>query len=248
MNIVIPMAGAGSRFVAAGYNKPKPFIDVDGKTMIELVLQNLATPKAHYILIIQPEHISQECDAVERIKREYNCHIVTVGKLTEGAACTVLLASAFINNDEELLLANSDQIVDIDIKDFVDDARQRDLDGSILTFTASHPKWSYVKVDENGLMTELKEKQVISANATVGLYYYKRGSDFVNAAVAMIAHNDRVNNEFYVAPVYNYAVKDGKQVGIYPIGDGQMHGLGTPEDLHEYRRFLGGSPCTVSSR
>lgn len=238
INIVIPMAGAGSRFVQAGYLKPKPFIDVCGVVMIERVLNNLKMNNARYILIARNEHLVSEKASFECLRKKYNCEILTVDKLTEGAACTILLSCWLINNDEPLLLANSDQIVEMNIADFINDSIERKLDGSILTFSANHPKWSYAKIDGNGHLVELREKEVISEHATVGLYYYQRGKDFVNSAIQMIANNDRVNNEFYTAPAYNYSIKNSLTIGIYNIEEAQMYGLGTPEDLDIYVKHL----------
>lgn len=234
MNIVIPMAGLGSRFSKAGYTLPKPFIDVGGKPMIERVLDNLEYPGARFILIVREEHVREHGSFIEQLRRNYNCEVLTVNQVTEGAACTILLSTWLINNDTPLLLANSDQIVDIKMADYIQDSDKRKMDGSILTFFAEDTKWSYVKINEKGLMTNLREKEVISKYATVGIYYFRRGHDFVNSAVEMIANNDRVKNEFYTAPVYNYSVKHGLKIGIYNIEPFQMHGLGTPEDLTNY--------------
>ncbi len=236
INIVIPMAGEGSRFAKAGYEKPKPFIDVDGKPMIVRVLENLTYPDARYILIARKEHMDREKELVKQIENEFNAIFIPIDKLTEGTACTVLYARKYINNDEPLLIANSDQIVDMNIVDFIDDCSQRKLDGSILTFIDEHrdPKWSFAKIDENNLVTEVKEKVVISKYATVGIYLYAKGKDFVDATIDMIIENERVNGEFYTCPTYNYAIKENAKIGIYNIDFIQMHGIGTPEDLNEY--------------
>ncbi|MCT7592486.1 glycosyltransferase family 2 protein [Aliarcobacter butzleri] len=240
MNIVIPMAGQGSRFAKAGYEKPKPFIDVDGKPMIVRVLENLAYPDARYILIARREHMDKEKELVTQIEKEFNAIFIPIDKLTEGTACTVLYARKYINNEEALLIANSDQIVDMNIADFIDDCKNRNLDGSILTFIDKHqdPKWSFAKLDENNLVTEVKEKVVISEFATVGIYLYSKGKEFVDASVDMIIENDRVNNEFYTCPTYNYAIKEGSKIGIYNIEFEQMHGIGTPEDLNIYLKEI----------
>ncbi|MCQ2789921.1 MAG: glycosyltransferase family 2 protein [bacterium] len=234
MNVVIPMAGVGSRFQKAGYQKPKPFIDVLGKPMICQVLSNLSGLDAKFILIARKEHCLQEQEIVNWIKENYNVEFVLIDKLTEGAACTVLHAHRLINNDAPLLLVNSDQIVDIDMADYIKDADDRALDGSVLCFEDDDKKWSFAKTDENGLITIIREKEVISNNATVGIYYFKKGSDFVENAIDMIVRNERVNNEFYVAPVYNYSIEKGNRHGIYMIEKTQMHGIGTPEDLDKY--------------
>lgn len=239
INIVIPMAGQGSRFAEAGYEKPKPFINVDGKPMIVRVLENLPYPDTRYILIARKEHMDKEKELVTQIEKEFNAIFIPIEKLTEGTACTVLYARKYINNDEPLLIANSDQIVDMDIADFIDDCKDRKLDGSILTFIDHHQdsKWSFAKLDENNLVTEVKEKVVISEYATVGIYLYSKGQDFIDAAIDMIIKNDRVNNEFYTCPTYNYAIKEGKKIGIYNIDFKQMHGIGTPEDLKNYLEY-----------
>jgi len=241
INIVIPMAGQGSRFVKAGYEKPKPFIDVDGKPMIVRVLENLAYPNARYILIARKEHMEKKVELVNQIEKDFNAIFIPIDKLTEGTACTVLYARKYINNDEPLLIANSDQIVDMDIADFIDDCKNRNLNGSILTFIDHYkdPKWSFAKLDESNLVTEVKEKVVISECATVGIYLYSKGKDFIDASVDMIIENDRVNNEFYTCPTYNYAIKEGSKIGIYNIEFEQMHGIGTPDDLNIYLKVIG---------
>jgi UDP-N-acetylglucosamine diphosphorylase / glucose-1-phosphate thymidylyltransferase / UDP-N-acetylgalactosamine diphosphorylase / glucosamine-1-phosphate N-acetyltransferase / galactosamine-1-phosphate N-acetyltransferase len=237
LNIVIPMAGMGSRFASAGYTKPKPFIDVNGKPMIVRLIENLAYPGANFILIARQEHIDQEAELIKFIKDNYGAKFISIDKLTEGTACTVLFAHDFINNDNPLLIANSDQLVDVDISTFIDDANTRKLEGSILCFEDPelNPKWSFAKINSNSLVVEVKEKEAISKYATVGIYYFRKGSFFVNSAIDMIVRNDRVNNEFYTCPVYNYLLKDSnKKVGIYVIKREAMHGLGTPEDLETY--------------
>lgn len=236
INVVIPMAGLGSRFAKAGYEKPKPFINVGGKPMIARVLENLSYPDARYILIARKEHIEKEAVLVKQIEKEYNAIFIPIDKLTEGTACTVLYARKYINNEDPLLIANSDQIVDIEIADFINDCKNRNLDGSILTFIdhLKDTKWSFAKLDNDNLVIEVKEKEVISEFATVGIYLYSKGRNFVDASIDMIIDNDRVNNEFYSCPTYNYAIQNGFKIGIYNIEFGQMHGIGTPEDLNLY--------------
>ena len=240
INIVIPMAGLGSRFASVGYEKSKPFIDVDGKPMVVRVLDNLNYPDAKYILIARKEHLEKEKLLVEQIEKEYNATFIGIDKLTEGTACTVLYARKYINNDLPLLIANSDQIVDVSIPDFINDCFNRHLDGSILTFIdlELNPKWSFAKLNSNDLVVEVKEKEAISKFATVGIYLYNKGSDFVDSAIDMIIENDRVNNEFYSCPVYNYLIKNQAKVGIYNIESSAMHGIGTPEDLDQYLKLL----------
>jgi len=230
------MAGLGSRFSKAGFEKPKPFIDVEGKPMIARVMENLHYPEAKYFLIARKEHIEQEKNLVQEIEQKYNAKFIGIDKLTEGTACTVLYSRKYIDNELPLLIANSDQIVDISVKEYIDDCLQKGTDGSILTFTDPelNPKWSFAKINEQGFVTEVQEKKAISEYATVGIYFFSKGKDFVDGAIDMIIENDRVNNEFYTCPVYNYIIKEEKKIIIYNIASEQMHGLGTPEDLAHY--------------
>jgi len=236
LNVVIPMAGLGSRFVNAGYKNPKPFIVFNGKPMICHVMENLPLKGARYLLIAQQEHLKQEAEIVAKIEADYPAKFIPINGLTEGAACTVLHAVEEINNDLPLLTANSDQLVDVDLQLMVDDAQRRNLSGSILTFSepGRDPKWSYVRLDQNDLVVETAEKVPLSDYATVGIYYFASGQDFVNAATRMLVEQNRSNKEYYVCPVYNYLIRSGKRVGYYNIDQSVMHGLGTPEDLEAY--------------
>lgn len=231
LNVLIPMAGAGSRFEQAGYTFPKPLIDVRNKPMIQVVIENLNID-ANYIYIVQKKHREKyNLDALLNLITP-GCNIVEVEGLTEGAACTALTAKEFINNDNPLFFANSDQFVEWDSNEFMYKMQETNADGGIVTFKATHPKWSFAKIDENGLVTEVAEKNPISDNATVGYYFWKHGSDFVKYAEQMIEKNIRVNNEFYVCPVFNQAIEDAKKIRTFNVEG--MWGLGTPEDLHYY--------------
>lgn len=234
INIVIPMAGEGKRFRDAGYTVPKPFIDIKGKTMLEWSLESLYTKDARFILIVRSPQLVGYESIVERIQGKYSCITVPVDKLTEGMASSVLLAADYINTKDPLLIGACDQTVDLPMEAFIGDAKKRNLAGSLMTFYSTHPKWSYAKIDEQGFVLETKEKSAISTHANVGLYYFAQGQDFVRSAMRMIEKNDRTNNEFYVAPVYNHLISEGAKVGIYEIKESQMHGLGTPEDVQAF--------------
>jgi HAD superfamily hydrolase (TIGR01509 family) len=231
LNILIPMAGAGSRFEQAGYTFPKPLIEVNSKPMIQVVVENLNID-ANYIYVVQKSHREKyNLDTMLNLITP-GCKIVEVDGLTEGAACTALLAKDYINSDSPLFFANSDQFVEWDSNEFMYKMQESNCDGGIVTFKATHPKWSFAKIDDNGLVTEVAEKNPISDNATVGYYYWKHGSDFVKYAEQMIERNIRVNNEFYVCPVFNQAIEDCKKIRIFESA--KMWGLGTPEDLNFY--------------
>lgn len=234
INIVIPMAGLGSRFKNAGFSTPKPFIDVNGIPMIQAVLENLYYPNAEYILIARKEHVAEYKECFKTLQKVFNITIVEINNTTDGAACTVLTARKFINNEIPLMIANSDQIIDFNISDFIEHSIKEDLSGLILTFHDNDPKWSYAKIDADGAVICVKEKEPISNYATSGIYLFGQGQYFVDSAIDMIAQADKVNNEYYVAPVYNYLIKEGKKIGVYNIDKNNMHGIGTPEDLTVY--------------
>lgn len=234
LQIVIPMAGLGSRFVKQGYLLPKPLIPVHGVPMIKVVIDNLRPKVPHrFIFVCQKEHII-EYGLIEKLGLwAPNSIIVKLDNITSGAACTVLEAKKYINNDNPLMIANSDQYINISIDKYLTNLI---YDGLIMTMTANDPKWSYVGVDKNKKILKVVEKEVISNEATVGIYNFKKGKDFVWAAEAMIKNDLRVNNEFYVAPVYNQLINDNKIIEFYNIGKelNGMYGLGTPEDLNAF--------------
>ena len=233
MNVLIPMAGAGSRFAKVGYTFPKPLIDVKGKPMIQVVAEMLNV-EANFIYIVQKSHREQyNLDTLLNLITP-NCKIVEVDGMTEGAACTTLLAKELINNDSPLILSNSDQFIEWDSTEFMYKMNEKDYDGGIICFPATHPKWSFAKTDENNIISEVAEKNPISDQATAGIYYWKKGSDYVKYAEQMIEKDIRVNNEFYVCPVYNEAIQDNKIIYNHKIPAENMWGLGTPEDLKYY--------------
>jgi HAD superfamily hydrolase (TIGR01509 family) len=232
--VVIPMAGEGSRFSKAGYSFPKPLIDVNGKPMIQVVIDNLNLDpeKSKFVFICRKEHMDKY--NLSYLLKAYapNCEIVVTDGLTEGAACSILLAKEHINNEDHLVLANSDQFMEWDANVFMYSMIADDIDGGIATFTSSHPKWSYAKLGEDGFVCEVAEKKPISTNATTGIYYWKHGSDFVKYAEQMIEKDIRVRGEFYTAPVFNEAIESGKKIKIFPIQ--KMWGIGVPEDLNYF--------------
>ena len=231
LRILIPMAGKGSRFSEKGYVFPKPLVEINKKPMIQVVIENLNI-ECEYIFLVQKEHIQKyNIDKMLQLIQP-NSKIVELDGITEGAASTTLLAKNFINDDNPLLIANSDQYIEWDSNEVMYRFINKDVDGGILIFESTHPKWSYAKTDENGYVVEVAEKNPISNNATVGIYYWKKGSDYVKYAESMIKKNIRVNNEFYVCPVYNQAIEDNKKIIVEKVES--MWGIGTPEDLEVF--------------
>ena len=231
LNILIPMAGLGSRFAQKGYTFPKPLIDVNGRPMIQVVTDNLNID-ANYIFVVQQEHLEKYnlTHLLNLIKP--NCKVVVIDKLTEGAACTTLLAKELIDNDNPLIIANSDQYIEWNSNETMYSFSNNDIDGGMLVFKAVHPKWSFAKLDSTGFIEQVAEKDPISDIASVGIYYWSKGSDYVKYAEQMIEKDIRVNNEFYVCPVINEAIADGKKFKVSYVKE--MWGIGTPEDLETF--------------
>ena len=243
LNIVIPMAGRGSRFAQAGYVNPKPLIDVHGHPMIEWVVENVRPACEHrFVFICQREHLERFALADTLKAIAPGCGIICIDHVTEGAACTVLLAEAEIGGPDPMMIANSDQFVDAPVDDYL--AAMGDGDGLIMTMPSTDPNCSYVRTDETGRVTMVREKEVISPEATVGIYNFRHGADFVAAAREMIRKNIRTNGEFYVAPVYNEMITDRKRIVTHNVGP-RVYSLGTPADLNDFltrevsRRALG---------
>lgn len=241
LNVLIPMAGLGSRFSTAGFTFPKPLIEINKKPMIELVVENLAID-AHYIFIVQKD-VSRKFNLRSLLPLiAGNAELIEIEGTTEGAAVTALKAKELIDNANPLLIANSDQVVDWDSSRVMYSFERPEVDAGILTFEATHPKWSFVKRGENGLVQEVAEKKPISNEATCGIYYWKRGADFVASAEEMIQKDIRTNGEYYIAPAFNEFILKGGKVLAERVQN--MWGLGTPEDLEsflsddEHKRFV----------
>ena len=232
-NIVVPMAGRGSRFTEQGYTDSKPFIDVNGKPMIQRVIENLGIEfDKNYMFVLvclQEDFDKYDFHQFKDIIGHDSYDVIILDDVTEGAAQTILQAKDLINDDTPLLTLNTDQMIDYNIdmwKSF------EKFDGGIPCFWGDSEDWSYARCGQDGYVEEVAEKKVISNDATAGYYYWKKGSDFVKYAEQMIEDNSRTNGEFYVAPVYNWAIKDGKKIAIYMVDE--IYELGTPEYLENY--------------
>jgi NDP-sugar pyrophosphorylase family protein len=232
INIVIPMAGNGQRFIDAGYTTPKFLINILGKTMIEHATKSLGID-GNYIYIVQKEDYDRYNLEHELNSITPNCKIITIENKTDGAARTTLFAEHLINNDQPLIIFNSDQIIKWNVEHFKNFLKNS-LDGAIVTFKATGTQWSYVKMNELGLINEVAEKKQISNDATAGIYYWSKGLDYVYYVKQMINKQIKVNNEFYVAPVYNEAIMDNKK--ILSFSSNEIWNVGTPDDLEFYIR------------
>lgn len=237
LNIVMPMAGRGKRFADAGYGTPKPLLPLHGRPMTEVVIDNLRPARPHrFVFLILREHAA--AFGFDRHLKNWapGSEVVYVESVTQGAACTVLLARHLIDTADPLMIANCDQWVDADVNEYLDTLDREAADGLIMTMWADDPKWSFVRFGPSGGVTEVVEKQVVSNEATVGVYNFRRGRDFVRAADAMIAQDLRVNGEFYVAPAYNPLIAEGQKVVVHNVGreDAGMYGLGIPADFERF--------------
>lgn len=235
LTIVIPMAGAGSRFSKEGYTLPKPFIDVNGRMMIERVLDGLSIVNARYILVIQQKFLDQNAEYLSIISSKYPVTYVTVNQLTQGACCSALAAYKQISLDHPVLFADSDNIFNNQVvKKFIEYIKVHKFDGALLTFKSSEPCFSYAEINKNGLVIRTKEKDVISAHAIAGVYFFSKGEYFIDNAIEMIIYGDKEKNEFYMSNVYNYAIRKGLKIGIFDINQDDWHCVGTPIKLKEY--------------
>lgn len=237
MNIVIPMAGPDTAFQKAGYTFPKSLIEVRGRPVIQHVYEALRGLRgARFIFVVRREeaarhHLRQVLQLLVP-----DCAVIVADNYTAGAPCSVLLAVDRIDNDEELIVTNGDQIVRADWDAVMADFRSRKLDGGTLVFESVHPRWSYVRVNEEELVVEAAEKRPISRHATAGFYYFRKGSDFVRGAMAMIRKDANVGGSFYVCPVFNELLLDQKRVGIFQIPAAAYISLATPQGVEAYAK------------
>jgi len=228
MKIIIPMAGNGSRFAEQGYTDPKPFIDVNGKPMIQRVVESINLPQHEYIFVCKKEHMEKY--DMRAIFPDLKFDIVELPYTLKGAALSVYLAERIIKQDEDVLIVNSDQLFTYN-SDSVESAREAGVDGAIWCFYGTGSKWSYARLDTEGYVVEVAEKKQISQFATGGMYYWKSFHNFMKCVDRMIVKEDMTNGEYYVAPVYNH-MSLGQKVTIKLLGD--IDQLGTPEELKAY--------------
>ena len=246
LTIVVPLGGRGRTFEERGYTFPKPLVEIQGRPMVECVVESLTPNLEHrFVFVCRSEHLHRYALGEVLQLVAPGARVVKMRGETAGALCTVRLASEWIEPEGELIVANGDQLIDFSLDDFVRRARERRRDGSLITFTSTHPKWSYAQADEQGLVRMVAEKRPISRHATVGIYYFRRGADFTAAATRMLLKGARTGGEFFLSPVYNEMILEGLAVDIFSIGNSQVTSLATPEDVEKYQACLrsGGADC-----
>ena len=231
INIIIPMAGKGQRFINAGYTLPKTLLKLGDTLIIKHIIETMRSPGVQFIFIVRQDH----CDEYELDKKlleiEPNAKILKIDQMTEGAICTVLLAKEHFDDDTPVIIKDCDQIINWNLESFMEFVTRNKADGAVVTIHTDKPNYSFSRVDSKGRVLETAEKSVISNYGHTGIYYFANGKDLIKYSQGMIAKNIRVNNEFYTAPVYNQYIQDGKLILIYPVAE--MFQLGTPEELDE---------------
>ncbi len=235
LNIVIPAGGEGKRFKEGGYNNLKPFITINGKTMIEHVIDGFVSKKYNVkiYIIMQEIHMHEYNALIKNIcDKHSNVTFLPLVSKTEGTVCTILNWCQIFNNDDMVLSANCDQLADITLDEYID--QSVDFDGSLLVFGGEKsPNWSYVKI-ENDLIIEVVDKNPITDVALIGWYFWKKGSDMINSFIWLLMNNIRTKNEFMQNIPYNFIISQNKKVKPIFIDRSKVHGLGTPMELTKY--------------
>ncbi|MBI3878951.1 MAG: glycosyltransferase family 2 protein [Verrucomicrobia bacterium] len=249
LHVLVPMAGKAARFQERGYTFPKPLLEIGSRSMIEVVLENLAPPApARFTFVCRKEQVTQFFLGDMLRLLAPGCRVLALENETAGALCSVLLAMDEVGPDDEVLVANGDQFINGGLASFYTACRQPDIDGCILTFTAAHPRWSFAKTDERGNVIAVAEKRPISKQATAGLYYFRRARDFMEASERMILKGLTTSGQFYVCPVYNELILAGKRIVTHHLPEGAMHSLGTPEDYSGFiERWNDGGAASLAA-
>ncbi|MBU1261333.1 MAG: glycosyltransferase family 2 protein [Planctomycetes bacterium] len=237
INILFPMVGKSQFFNTEEYIFPKPLIEINGEPMIEIAIENYKKIKLskNFIFIVSSEHCSKyHLDDILYLLTDRKCIVIKLANETAGAACSALMAVDYINNKEELIIANSDQIIDDEIETIINSFRLKKVDAGVVCFDSVHPRWSFVRLDKNNKIIEAAEKKPLSKNAIAGFYYFKEGKLFVEAAMKSILKARHVNGIYYVAPVLNELVLENKNLEIYKIMNDKYHTFYSPQKISEY--------------
>lgn len=237
VNVIIPMAGNGSRFLNSGFDTPKPLIQVKGKTLIEHSIDTLGIGD-NFIFITKlfSNHIYNEELTQIFLKSTKNFTEVRVEEKQFGAAHSALFAAQHVSMDDELIITNCDQYLEWNSDDFISTVRKQDVDGAIVLYKSTNPKNSFAIIS-NDLITAVAEKQPISDNALIGVHYWKKAKDFFDSANELfLDFKNQGYPECYVSVTYNYMIKNNKKIIPY-FTDG-YHSLGTPEDLKTFSDIM----------
>lgn len=243
MNILFLLAGDSKSFEEQGYHYPKYLLEIDGKPLVQHVIEHVSVSRpARHIYLVRKEEVERfHFESVLKLLVP-DSEVVVAEGLTRGAACTALLAVELIDNDEPLLIINGDQVVDLSLDQALDSFEKAQLDGGIVVFDSVHPRWSYVRLDERGMVVEAAEKRPISRNATAGIYYFAKGCSFVAAAKEMIRKDASVGDSFYVCPAYNELLLSQGKVGVFQIPRENYHSLALPQGVQAYEEKIRQQP------
>lgn len=240
-NILVPLCGKSSFFDTAEYPFPKPLVEINGQPMIQWVVDNLNTVRNGKKFIFIIKTIENEQFYIEntlKLLTNQGCDIIKISHDTLGAPCTCLMAIDQINNDIPLVISNSDQIIDADLSKIVDHFLDRDVDAGVVCFNSVHPKWSYVRLDEQENIIETAEKRPLSRFAIAGFYFFKHGKDFVRAAFRSIKKGTQINGVYYIAPALNELILENKRLGVFKIASSQYHSFYSPQKIEEFEKIL----------
>ena len=247
-NILVPMAGLGSRFIKEGFKVPKQIINIKDKHLIDISLDCLNYKDCNLIFVLRDEHVyNHHMDELLMKKFGDDISIVVLDQLTDGSVCSCLFAESLIDNDAPLVI----HTLDIEFRPVFDPhvMETLDADGLILTFKSNSTNYSYAQLDKDGNVTRTEEKKAISPNACVGIYGFKKGSDFCKYAREMIDRDLRTKNEFYISPLYNILIEHGKKIVTEDVD--KMHIFGTPDEYHFYKdnvvQKIGDKPIALCS-
>jgi dTDP-glucose pyrophosphorylase len=241
LNILVPVSNESRFFAESEYLYPKTLAEIDGRMMIEIVIESLQRipDKKRFIFVIRKQDIERfHFENILRLLTKVDCEIVKVDGQTQGAACSCLMAIDHIDSDEPLLIANCDQLLDSDLGSLLSTLGTGEADAGAICFESVHPKWSYVKVGEDGFVQEAAEKRPISRDALAGLYFFKRGRDFVAGAMRMIEKEASIEGNFFIAPVFNELILAGKRVAVARIPSSEYHSFYSPQKIKEYEAVL----------
>lgn len=241
VNILIPIGKKSNFFNKNEFLFPQSLIEINDKTIIQLVIENYETIKdeKRFIFIVSKEECDKyHIDNVLKLLTNYNSKIITLDSPTKGAVCSCLMAIEYIDNEDELIIANSDQIFNLNINNVLNKYREKDSDCGVISFESVHPRWSFVLEDENNKIIETAEKRPISKNAIAGFYYFKNGKSFINASMKSIKRDASIDDNYYIAPIINEMVLDNMNLDILKIDKEEFVTLYSPDKIKEYKDKL----------
>ncbi len=241
INVVIPLA-ANLYFESTEYVYPKPLIEIKGAPIIQLVINSLKTLPApiRFIFIVNRKdearfHLSDTF----RLLTNDACEVVFLEGQSKGATCSTLMAISHIQGKDQLVIANGDQVFNMQLSTVIEDFKNRRLDAGVICFDSVHPRWSYVRVNDKGDVIEAAEKRPISRHAIAGFYYFAEGDEFIRLGMKQIEKGSEVNGQYYVAPALNEFVLENKAIGIFQIDNTLCRTFYSIQKIEEAQYGLG---------